>query len=428
MKLEHLATLFFTIALIHTFLIPLIVRLTRTLKEGSLTSKALHLISEVELIFAFWALIFLLAWVVTAGTLPVSKFIQSINISEPFFIFCIVVMASAKPVLQFVKQALILIANSIAKLLKIPPAFCQIAVLLTLGPLLGSVITEPAAMTLVSLLLLQMFKNTQTDEQIDNKFVYAVLAVLFVNVSIGGALTHFAAPPILMVARIWQWDFLSVFKNLGIASIIAVFVNAGFLTVYYKKNILQLRPLNVDAVNIPSWITLGHVLLIASSVYYLHQPRILFLLLLICVGFVRMTRTFQEKLRWKEGFFVALFLLGLMVLGTFQRWWLEPILAVLSEKIIFFAAVGLTAVVDNAALTYLGAQVPNLTNGAKWAIVSGALAGGGLTIFANAPNPIGFSLLQTIFPQKTLSSVKLLQAAVIPTAVAVISFIVFGAF
>ncbi len=428
MKLEYLATLFFTISLIHTFLIPAIARLTRKLQQESLAYKALHFFSEVELIFAFWALIFLVAWIVQAGAPPVSKFVLNLSISEPLFILCIVVMASAKPVLQFVKRALILTAAGIAKLLNVPLVLCQIAILLTLGPLLGSVITEPAAMTLVSLLLLQMFKNSQSNILEDDKFLYAVLAVLFVNVSIGGALTHFAAPPILMVARIWQWDFLSVFKNLGIASIIAVVVNTGFLAVYYKKNILQLRPLSVDAVTIPTWITMGHVLLIAFSVYYLHQPKILFLLLFICVGFVRMTRTFQEKLRWKEGFFVAIFLLGLMVLGTFQRWWLAPVLSVLSEKIIFFAAVALTAVVDNAALTYLGAQVPNLTTGAKWAIVSGALAGGGLTIFANAPNPIGFALLHTIFPLKTLSSAKLLKAAIIPTAVAVVSFVVFGSF
>ncbi len=424
MKLEHLATLFFVVALVHTFLIPVIARVTSTLQKDSVAYKVLHLLSEVELIFAFWALIFLMAWIFREGTEPISQFMVNLNISEPLFILCIVLMASVKPVLQFVKRALVIIAISVAKFFKIPLVICQIAILLTLGPLLGSVITEPAAMTLAGLLLLQMFK----DVEIDTKFLYAVLAVLFVNVSIGGALTHFAAPPILMVARIWQWDFLTVFRNLGFACIIAVTVNTAILVVYYKKHILQLRPLNAEPTAIPPWITIGHVVLIALSVFFLHQPKVLILLLILFVGFVQLTRTFQEKLRWKEASFVALFLTGLLVLGTFQRWWLEPVISDLGEKIIFFAAVALTAVVDNAALTYLGAQVPNLSKAAQWALVSGALAGGGLTILANAPNPIGFALLNPLFPLRTLSSAKLFAAAAIPTAVAVVSFIVFGSF
>jgi Na+/H+ antiporter NhaD/arsenite permease-like protein len=61
-------------------------------------------------------------------------------------------------------------------------------------------------------------------------------------------------------------------------------------------------------------------------------------------------------------------------------------------------AIGLTAFNDNAAVTYLAAQVPDLTDSLKYAVVAGAVVGGGLTVIANAPNPAGQSLLRRYFP------------------------------
>ena len=51
------------------------------------------------------------------------------------------------------------------------------------------------------------------------------------------------------------------------------------------------------------------------------------------------------------------------------------------------ATPSITAITDNAALTYLGSLVPGLSAEFKVALVAGAVTGGGLTVIANAPNP-----------------------------------------
>ena len=73
---------------------------------------------------------------------------------------------------------------------------------MTIAPILGSFITEPAAMTIGALLLAKKIYKHKPKAT----FAYATLGLLFVNVSVGGTLTHFAAPPVLMVASTWSWD------------------------------------------------------------------------------------------------------------------------------------------------------------------------------------------------------------------------------
>ncbi len=82
---------------------------------------------------------------------------------------------------------------------------------LVLGPLLGSLVTEPAAMTLLALVL----KRRHFDRGITPKLAYATLGLLFVNRTIGGTLTHFAAPPVIMVAAKWNWDTPFMFATFG---------------------------------------------------------------------------------------------------------------------------------------------------------------------------------------------------------------------
>jgi hypothetical protein len=55
----------------------------------------------------------------------------------------------------------------------------------------------------------------------------------------------------------------------------------------------------------------------------------------------------------------------------------------------YFGATALTAITDNAALTYLGSLVEGVSDQLKYALVAGAVSGGGLTVIANAPNPAG---------------------------------------
>jgi predicted cation transporter len=114
---------------------------------------------------------------------------------------------------------------------------------------------------------------------------------------------------------------------------------------------------------------------------------------------------------------VGFFLAGLVIHGGLQGWWLEPVLGRLTEYPLLIGATVLTAFNDNAAVTYLATLVPNLSDALKTAVVSGAIAGGGLTVIANAPNPAGQSLLQKYFPDGGIKPGALLLAALLPTLV-----------
>jgi Na+/H+ antiporter NhaD/arsenite permease-like protein len=119
---------------------------------------------------------------------------------------------------------------------------------------------------------------------------------------------------------------------------------------------------------------------------------------------------------------VAFFLAGLVVLGGQQQWWLEPLLLSMDANAVFFGATALTAITDNAALTYLGSLVPSLSEPFKYALVAGAVTGGGLTIIANAPNPAGASILKGSFEDEAIHAGGLLLGALPPTLVALLAF------
>ena len=105
-----------------------------------------------------------------------------------------------------------------------------------------------------------------------------------------------------------------------------------------------------------------------------------------------------------------------------QQWWLQPIVSSLEPLALFFGALGLTAITDNAALTYLGSLIVGMTDEAKYMLVAGAVAGGGLTVIANAPNPAGFAILKGHFDGESISPLWVFVAALGPTAVAGLCF------
>jgi Na+/H+ antiporter NhaD/arsenite permease-like protein len=57
----------------------------------------------------------------------------------------------------------------------------------------------------------------------------------------------------------------------------------------------------------------------------------------------------------------------------------------------------------------------------KYAVVTGAVTGGGLTVIANAPNPAGQAILSRFFDGSVLPF-GLLLGALVPTAVATLAF------
>lgn len=419
MKIEYIGTAFFFLALVHIFLVSYFAKFSQMFEKGSAPEAFFHLLSEVEVIFGFWAFIFLVSWSFIDGLSPVIAYQQSLNLTEPLFIFCIMIIASTRPIVTVARKTILQISTYLEKLIRVDGLIIQIFTLLTVGPLLGSLITEPAAITITALLLYRMIDESKIDSQL----LYGIIALLFVNISVGGALTHFAAPPILIVVRAWGWSLSDVFVMLGEAAIAIVLINAlSFVLLFKNKIKIMLRPIEIDHYPMPAWVVICHLIFLFLIVATSHYSQVFFGLFLIFIGLITVTRLYQDELKFKESLLVAFFLSGLIVFGSFQRWWLEPLIMALNEKTLFLGATALTAVTDNAALTYLGSQVPNLSELSKWALVSGALTGGGLTILANAPNPAGFTILSSKFPNASLNALKLFKAALLPTATALICF------
>ncbi len=411
---EILAVVLFGLAIVHTFLVSYFQSIASHYASGSLGENVFHFLGEVEVVFGLWAAVLCLGIALLLGEAQALHFLESSNFTEPAFVFVILVMASTKPVL-FVAELLI---SGVAKLVPLPGAASFYVSALIIGPLLGSFITEPAAMTVTALLLKERF----FDKVGHTKFLYLTLGVLFVNVSIGGVLTPYAAPPVLMVAAKWNWDFAYMFENFGWQSIVAVVINAGAATAYgfnyFPKAEKKTRKTNAT----PFSLSLIHLVFLAAVVHYAHHPLAFLGVFLFFLGLVAVTREYQNPLKLRQGLLVGFFLAGLVVLGSLQGWWLKPLLESLNEVKLYLGAVILTAVTDNAALTFLGSQVPTLTEGMKHSLVSGAVVGGGLTVIANAPNPIGFSVLQPSFGKKGISPLGLFFGALAPTLVALLAF------
>lgn len=420
MNLEMIGTVFFALAVLHTFLTAPILRYSHSFPKDSFRGNILHFLGEIEVVFGFWAALFLIAYALTESTSSAITYLQGVNFVEPLFIFAVMTVCSTRPVLHACRLLIFNISVILKKLLPVPEILLEVFVILTVGPLAGSFITEPAAMTVTAFLLLSMIRTS------DPKVLYSLLAVLFVNISIGGSLTPYAAPPILMVASKWNWDFSFIFANLGWKAMIAVFINSLLFTFFLRKSIttsfyslLEVEKKSEQKqASIPLGVTAVHLLFLLGIILSAHYEKVFVGMLLFFLGIYSATKKFQDTLRLKESLLVAFFLGGIIIFGPFQGWWLKPLLSGLSESLLFTGATILTAFTDNAALTFLGSQVEGLSESSKLALVSGALAGGGLTIIANAPNPAGVSILQRKFPGGQISPLLLLVYAIVPTLIA----------
>lgn len=414
--IEILGTVFFAVAVLHTFLVSKIIHMSHRYSEGSVVRGFLHLAGEIEVVFGLWAAVFLIVYAFVEGPAAVVAYQESLHFTEPIFVFCIMVVAATKPILTAASSAINFLSYLLQKILRLPDIHADLIVVMTVGPLVGSFITEPAAMTVTALMLNSMIKSTQ-----NKKFLYALIAVLFVNVSIGGALTSFAAPPILMVAGKWNWDSAYVFSHLGWKALIAVTVNAVGLAMFFWKDLGSVcRGLGEGRQQqnvIPIWVTVLHYAFLVGVVLSAHHPNTAMGMFLLFLGVTTVTSRYQEKIRLRESLLVAFFLGGIMIFGAFQRWWLEPLLSALGNYQLFAGATILTAVTDNAALTYLGAQVDGLADASKYFLVAGAITGGGLTVIANAPNAAGYSILNNKFADG-INPASLLLAALAPTVIA----------
>ncbi|MCU6434783.1 putative Na+/H+ antiporter [Undibacterium sp. Jales W-56] len=410
--INYVGAAIFGLAVLHTFSTKYFLHLAHTSRHHA---GLWHLLGEVEVVFGFWALVLVTCIALIEQQKAAIAYLESQNFTEPLFVFVILVIAGTRPILHSVQS----LVNRLAALLPISPALSAYFLCLFLIPLLGSFITEPAAMTLAALMLRDRFYN----KGISQRLKYATLGVLFVNISIGGVLTPFAAPPVLMVAEKWQWDIAFMSGVFGWKAAIAVAINALLAALLFRKQIKAvdapgLLKLNEPAALMPVTVIGIHYAFLAATVVFAHYPVVFMGLFLFFLGFTDAYQRYQDKLMLREGLLVAFFLAGLVVLGGKQQWWLQPILAGMNSTILFFGAMGLTAITDNAALTYLGSLVAGLSDSAKYALVAGAVTGGGLTVIANAPNPAGFAILKDSFDEQAISPLGLLLAALLPTAIA----------
>ncbi len=534
------ATLIFLIAIIHTFLTGKFMAISHKwehehiakIKRGeagresvSHGAELFHFLGEVEAVFGIWAgalvmaIIFFYDW-----NTAVNYISYGVNFTEAMFVVVIMTLAATRPVLRLADSIIRKIANMMGGTLT-----AQWMAILTIGPLLGSLITEPAAMTLSALLLSKNFYVLEPS----NKFKYATLGLLFVNISVGGTETHFAAPPVLMVAGPWNWDTLFMLTHFGWKAIIGILLSNGLYLLIFRKEIKALEEKfalvalkeeiqenyvgrrDMDAMfdqiareynkavgtrqsieaqllkieeevksrlkehyfpmlikkgvaldlieqafkerfeevklrqmrrtfpallpkhlkgpfidpdwdkrddDVPIWVTVVHLIFMAWTIINAHHPELFIPGILFFVGFAEVTKPFQNRIDLKPPILVGFFLGGLVIHGGVQGWWIAPILSNLSEIPLMLGAALLTAFNDNAAITFLSTLVPNLTDTLKYSVVAGAVAGGGLTIIANAPNPAGVSILKSHFNNE-VQPMGMLLGAIIPTIIMLLLFI-----
>jgi hypothetical protein len=384
-----------------------------------------------------------------------------------------------------------------------------------------------------------MLANKLYDFQPSEKFKYATIGLLFVNISVGGTLTHFAAPPVLMVAGPWNWGIGHMIANFGWKALLGIVISNGIYFFIFQKELaglqekFALRKLKDDiqkkylssreleaefdkietAVDeelgftmtfdkqvremthqiknrlakrlkdrhlssivkegvdqnlvkeafdqrfeklklremrkslpgllpeherpvfrdpqwdnrddpVPAWVVLVHVFFMVWTIINAHHPELFIPGLLFFLGFAQVTSPFQNRIDLKPALLVGFFLGGLVIHGGVQGWWIAPVLGNLTEIPLMLVATILTAFNDNAAITFLSTLVPGFTDSLKYAVVAGAVAGGGLTVIANAPNPAGQSILKRYF-ENGVSPVGLLKAAIVPTVVVWLCYLIF---
>ena len=411
MSIQIVASVLFGLAVLHTFSTKFFEHLAH---QHPNHAGVFHLLAEVEIVFGVWAMVLVAVMIFMLGKHDAMAYLDGQNFTEPLFVFAIMVVAASKPILQAASTAVLMVA----RWMPLPRPLAFFLTCMALVPMLGSFITEPAAMTLAALLL----KDT-VFAQAPRRLQYAALGTLFVNVSIGGTLTPFAAPPVLMVASKWGLDMQYMLTHIGWKAALAVFISTAIVTVVFAKDIQRMKIANQSPyAGVPLWMVLLHLAFMVGIVVFSHHPAAFMGIFLLFMGVATAYPAFQERLILREGLLVAFFLGGLVVLGGMQQWWLKPLLMGMSADSVYFGATALTAVTDNAALTYLGSLVEGLSPEFKYALLTGAVTGGGLTIIANAPNPAGAAILKSTFSEGAISPSSLLLGAALPTIVAMLCF------
>jgi hypothetical protein len=440
---QKTSLILFLVALIHTFIAPYLLNL-KFFKH-----KVLHYLTEVEGVFVFWAIIFLAVNLYLFDAYHIGAYLQGLSFIEPLFVWVMLLICSCKPLLEGTKGIIQRSAEyltqrfdkTIANDLVPYNYFNKIYYILILGiiPLLGSLITEVAAMTLAAIMLKPYFKQGQS------KLRYLTITALCLNISIAGGITPFAAPPVLMVANIWGWDLMYMLQNFAWRAILGVFTITAILTYVLRDDLQKIdlqylrskqkaaEPQELNAHQQTHFATetpfssrlfgLYILFLIATILLQHHVIGLIAIFILFLVTHI-LFKVHHQKLLFKEASLIALFLSGLMILGKAQAWWVQDLLAGLSHSQIFSIGFALSAVMDNAAITYLASLIPNTTPEFKYNIVAAALSAAGLSVLANAPNLLALGLLKKYFKNQTVSHLKWFLYSIPVSVIAVLFFLI----
>lgn len=423
----------FGCAIAHTFIAPKINLLSERMRQRNVEKglkvvdtfpvEIMRFMGEVEVIFGLWVMPLLIAMTFSYNWNVALNYLSDLEYTEASFVVVIMAVASSRPIVHLAEQCMKFIARLGGETVHI-----WWWSILTIGPLSGSLITEPGAMTISALLLGKQFFKYKPSR----KLAYATLGLLFVNVSVGGVFTSFAAPPVLMVSKAWGWGTPFMFTTFGLKAVLGIlvsnilyfFVFRGELNALEKQRRIQIEKeggAKRKVERVPFWISLVHITFLAWIVVHSHFPVMFIGSFLIFVGFHRATLPYQNNLSLKTPILVGFFLAGLVVHGSLQAWWITPILGHLSCEMLMAMSTILTAFNDNAEITFLASLIPTFDEAMKYAVVAGAVTGGGLTVIANAPNPLGQALLGKFFPEGIRPS-SLFLAALIPTIIVGMAF------
>lgn len=423
----------FACAILHTFIAPKINQLSEKLRQRNVDKglevvdtfpvEILRFMGEVEVIFGIWVMPLLIAMTLYYDWNVALNYVSDLEYTEASFVVVIMAVASSRPIVHLAEQCMKFIARLGGETVHI-----WWWSILTIGPLSGSLITEPGAMTISALLLGKQFYKHKPSRRL----AYATLGLLFVNVSVGGVFTSFAAPPVLMVSKAWGWDTPFMFVNFGIKAVLGILISNILYFFFFRGELNALEKNRKASIEkkggieekterVPFWISLVHISFLAWIVVHSHFPVMFIGSFLIFVGFHRATLPYQNNLSLKTPILVGFFLAGLVVHGSLQAWWISPILGNLSCEMLMAMSTILTAFNDNAEITFLASLIPTFDAAMKYAVVAGAVTGGGLTVIANAPNPLGQALLGKFFPEGIRPS-SLFLSALIPTIIVGMAF------
>lgn len=439
------ATAVFLCAVVHTFCYRYFVEIAHFIKNDSkgsgffyltdasdeardIFSKIFHLLGEVEIIFAMWLVPLFAGFWYVYGWDGLSAYLDSMTYAErkfeePLFVMAIMLISASKPIVDSaawaIRRAAALGGGTVG---------AWWVAIMCIGPLLGSVITEPAAITISASLLMSKFFEFSPS----GRLKYATVGLLFMAVSTGGTLTHFAAPPVLMVARTWGWDTAYMMSTFGAKAVAGICVSTAAYYILFRREFAELEArrradtsLRVAEMPSPMWLRAFHIGFLAAAVLSMHYPVLLIFILMTFIAFCDVTSAYAQKLRYKSPILVAIFLSALVAHGGLQGWWIEPLLTGLGNRELFLGGMALSAFNDNAAITYLASLVPGFTESMKYMLVAGAVAAGGLTVIANAPNLAGLSVMKPRF-KDGISPKFLLCGTALPTAITALIFY-FGA-